>query len=56
MPSDIKRGGRRTQIYSWRVKDGNKEIFSDVQKFKCEQFMRDNKKEFHNMRLIPPNK
>ena len=57
MPSD-KRGGRgRSSIVCWRVKAGNREVFSNAVKFVCEQFIRDNggKLNGKKLRLIPPN-
>jgi len=57
MPSD-KMGGRgRSAIYNWRVKTGNKEVFSANQKNICEKFIRDNdgKMNGKKLRLIPPN-
>jgi hypothetical protein len=57
MPSD-RRGGRgRSAIYNWRVKAGNREVFGDPTKLKCEQFIRENggKVDGKKLRLIPPN-
>jgi hypothetical protein len=57
MPSD-KHGGRgRSAIYNWRVKAGNKEVFSDPVKSKCAEFIRknDGKYDGKKCRLIPPN-
>lgn len=57
MPS-ARRGGRgRSAIPDWRVKAGNREVFSDSVKSKCEQFIRDNggKVDGKKLRLIPPN-
>lgn len=57
MPSDQKRGGRRTAIYNWRVKAGKKDVFSDEKKLKCEIFIRENQHEYtKKLRLVPPNK
>ena len=43
---------------NWRVKCGNKEVFSDPVKMKCEEFIRDagGKVDGVKCRLIPPNK
>jgi len=51
-------GGRgRNAIYNWRVKAGNKEVYSDPVKSKCKQFIRENdgKMDGKKLRLIPPN-
>jgi hypothetical protein len=58
-----RRGGRgRSAIAAWRVKAGNKEVFIDPVKSKCEQFIRDNDGKGEDktgriiqLRLIPPN-
>lgn len=56
MPSDLKGGRGRGGIYNWRVKCGNKEVYSDPVKFKCEIWIRDNKKQYDKkLRLIQPN-
>jgi hypothetical protein len=59
MPSDRKGGRGRSEIYNWRVKCGNKEVFSNPVKFNCRNFIKenkDNKKEYpQKLRLIPPN-
>lgn len=57
MPSARMKGGRRNAIPDWRVKAGNKEVFSHASKFKCEQFMREQggKMDGVRLRLIPPN-
>lgn len=56
MPSDIHGGRGRSAIYNWRVKAGNREVFSDPVKNKCSQFIRDNEKvSGKKLRLIPPN-
>lgn len=56
MPSDQKRGGRRTAIYNWRVKAGKKDVFSDEKKLKCEIFIREHQHEHtKKLRLVPPN-
>lgn len=53
MPSD-KRGGRgRSAIYNWRVKEGNKEVFSDPTKFSCMIYIKKNKP--RKFKLVPPN-
>lgn len=56
MPSD-KRGGRgRSAIYNWRVKAGNKEVFSDPVKFKCKTWIKLNQLYYKpKLRLIEPN-
>jgi len=57
MPSD-KHGSRgRSAIYNWRVKTGNREVFSNSVKMKCEQFIRENNGKYNGCkcRLIPPN-
>lgn len=58
MPSD-KRGGRgRSAIYNYRVKAGNKEVFSHPQKGKCAEYIRQHNGKGENgekLRLIPPN-
>jgi hypothetical protein len=57
MPSDVKGGRGRSAIYNWRVKAGNREVFSDPVKSKCTQFIKTNKgkKDGVKLRLIPPN-
>lgn len=53
-----KMGGRgRCAIYEWRVKAGNKEVFSHATKFKCTQFIRENNGKLNGvkLKLIPPN-
>jgi hypothetical protein len=57
MPTSRTGGRGRGAIYNWRVKAGNREVFSDPVKFKCEQFMRSNggKLDGKKLRLIPPN-
>jgi hypothetical protein len=56
MPSDKKGGRGRSGIYNYRVKCGNKEVFSDPVKFKCEIFIKDHQKEFkQKLKLINPN-
>jgi hypothetical protein len=57
MPSDVHGGRGRSAIYNWRVKAGNKEVFSDPVKLKCEQFIRENggKVNGKKCRLIQPN-
>jgi hypothetical protein len=57
MPSD-KYGGRgRSAIVNWRVKAGNREVFSAEKKNTCAKFIRDNggKMDGKKLRLIPPN-
>lgn len=57
MPSDRKRGGRRTEIYGWRVKAGKHDVFSAAVKLKCEIFIRENATIYPvKLRLIPPNR
>ena len=56
MPSDKKKGGRRTEIRDWRVKAGNKEVYTNARKFQCEIWMRENKDSYRKLRLIPPNR
>ena len=56
MPSDIKGGRGRSAIVNWRVKCGNKEVYSDPVKFKCAYFIQTHKGEYKGkLRLIPPN-
>ena len=57
MPSSIHSGRGRSSIPQWRVKAGNKEVFSDFVKQKCEIFIRENKGKVNGikLRLIPPN-
>jgi hypothetical protein len=56
MPSDKKGGRGRSAIYNWRVKCGNKEVFSDPVKFKCAIFIREHQKDYdRKLRLISPN-
>jgi hypothetical protein len=57
MPSD-KHGSRgRSAIVNWRVKAGNKDVFSFPQKMACEEFIRKNggKLNGQKLRLVPPN-
>lgn len=56
MPTS-RRGGRgRSAIYNWRVKAGNREVFSNPQKGNCAQWIRDNQASYPvKLRLIPPN-
>ena len=58
MPSDKHHGRGRSAIVNWRVKAGNREVFSDPSKTKCETFVRENggKLDGNKLRLIPPNK
>ncbi len=57
MPSDRHGGRGRSAIYNWRVKAGNREVFSHPVKMKCEEFIRNcgGKHEGKKCRLIPPN-
>lgn len=57
MPGARTHSRGRGAIYNWRVKAGNREVFSFPQKQKCEQFIRDNggKLDGVKLRLIPPN-
>ena len=58
MPSDRHGGRGRSAIYNWRVKAGNREVFSDPVKQRCEEFIRNNpvwKASGKKCRLIPPN-
>jgi len=56
MPSDIKGGRGRSAIINYRVKAGNKDVFSDAQKFKCKIFIKEHQKEYpQKLKLIPPN-
>jgi hypothetical protein len=52
-------GGRgRAAIYDWRVKAGNKEVFSDPVKKKCREYIKDHGGKDETgvkLRLIPPN-
>ena len=58
MPSD-KIGGRgRSAIVKYRVKAGNKEVFSHLVKQKCMEYIRDHKGKGENgekLKLVPPN-
>lgn len=57
MPS-ARRGGRgRSSIPDWRVKAGNREVFADPVKMKCEQWIRNHggKLDGQKLRLVPPN-
>lgn len=50
------KGGRRTEIGHWRVKDGNREVFTG-RKGDCVMWMRKNKSaDGGQLRLIQPNK
>jgi hypothetical protein len=53
MPSDIRGGRSRSAIYKWRVKEGKKEKFSDVSKFACKIFIKNNKD--LKLKLVKPN-
>jgi len=56
MPSDMKGGRGRSAIVNWRVKCGNKDVFSDQTKFKCTIFIREHQKDFDKkLRLVCPN-
>lgn len=57
MPKHRSGGRGRAAIYEWRVKAGNKEVFSFPQKQKCEQFIRDHdgKLDGVKLKLVPPN-
>ena len=58
MPSSKHNGwGSRSSIPQWRVKAGNKEVFADNVKQKCEIFIRENNGKLNGkkLRLIPPN-
>ena len=56
MPSD-RRGGRgRSAIYNWRVKRGNKEVYSDPVKQQCRIWIKENQKLYdQKLKLISPN-
>lgn len=63
MPSDSYGGRGRSAIYNWRVKAGNKEVYSNASQSKCEQFIREHNGKAEDktgavvkLRLIPPNK
>lgn len=63
MPSDSYGGRGRSAIYKWRVKAGNKEVFSDPVKSKCVAYIRnaggkseDKTGHLVKLELIPPNK
>lgn len=58
MPSDGRGGRGRNRIVNWRVKAGNREVFSDQVKMRCEVFIRswDGKMDGKKLRLIPPNR
>lgn len=48
--------GRRTEIGHWRVKDGNRDVYTG-KKGDCVTWMRKNKStDGGQLRLIPPNK
>ena len=56
MPSDLRGGRGRSAIYNWRVKCGNKEVYSDPLKFQCEIFIKENKSRYpKKLKLIRPN-
>lgn len=57
MPSAVYGGRGRSSIPQWRVKAGNKEVFADFVKQKCEIFIREHggKLNGKKLRLIPPN-
>ena len=57
MPSDMRGGRGRSAIYNWRVKCGNREVFSRPVKMDCKIFIRDHQKEYpQKLKLISPNK
>ncbi len=57
MPGPRMHGRGRGAIYNWRVKAGNREVFSSPKKFDCEIFIRaaNGKVDGKKLRLIPPN-
>jgi len=56
MPSDIKGGRGRSAIYNYRVKCGNKDVYSHHQKFNCRNWIKENQKLFpQKLKLINPN-
>jgi len=57
MPSDKRGGYGRSAIYNWRVKAGNREVFSSGKKNDCERFILESggKLEGVKLRLIQPN-
>jgi hypothetical protein len=56
MPSDLRGGRGRSAIYNWRVKCGNREVFSDPLKFQCEIFIKENQSRYpKKLKLIRPN-
>lgn len=56
MPSSRTAGRGRGAIYNWRVKAGNREVFSAPKKIDCKNFIRDNPVvDGKKCRLIPPN-
>lgn len=56
MPSDVKGGRGRSAIVNYRVKHGNKEVFSDPVKFACTIFIKEHQKDYDKkLKLIPPN-
>ncbi len=57
MPSDKHHGRGRSSIVSWRVKAGNREVFSAEKEGACDAWVRENQKLYRNrLRVIPPNK
>jgi hypothetical protein len=56
MPSDMKGGRGRSAIVNYRVKAGNKDVYSHQTKFKCKIFIKENQKDYkEKLKLIPPN-
>jgi hypothetical protein len=54
MPSDLRGGRGRSAIYNWRVKCGNKEVYSDLVKFSCKIWIKENQKHY-DKKLISPS-
>jgi len=57
MPSDVRGGRGRSAIYNWRVKAGNREVFSAPTKGSCSEWVRQQggKLDGKKLRLIQPN-
>jgi hypothetical protein len=57
MPSDSRGGRGRSAIVDWRVKAGNRDVFSHQKKGKCSEYIRDHggKLDGIKLRLVPPN-
>ena len=58
MPSDGRRYGRVTEVVSWRVKAGRRDVFSAEKRTACDQFVRENNGKIDGikLRVVPPNR